>query len=226
MSDIPTDRLIEELARGLPPVRRIASPAARAGIWLAVVAVIGAVLASHAHLSAVAARLFSAADMWLAVVGSVATTVLAAIAACVVSVPGRSRRWAWLPAPGVALWLGSSGMGCLRATADAVLHPATMSQAMELCLPFILKMSVLLAVPLALLLWWARPLRPTLVAGLGGLAVAAGSSSLLWFFHPFDASYEDLGVHAGAVLLVVLICRAVALLPGPGRRVGPLRRPH
>ncbi len=213
MSGMPTEQLIDQLARGLAPVRRIASPALRAGCWLALVAAIAVVLATRADLPAVAARIESAVDMWLAIVGSVATAILAAIAACVVSVPGRSRRWAWLPVPAVALWLGSSGMGCLRATADAAVHPATMSEAMHQCLPFILEMSVLLGIPLALLLWWARPLRPGLVATLGGLAIAAGSASLLWFFHPFDASYEDLLVHAGAVLLVVGLCRLAAALP-------------
>ncbi len=185
----------------------------RACAWLAVVAAVAAVLAGRADLPAVAARIASFADMWLAVVGSVSTAALAAVAACVVSVPGRSRRWAWLPLPAAALWLGASGLGCLRATAILVVHPATLHQAMTACLPFILEFSVLLSVPLAVLLWWARPLRPGLVAGLGGLAVAAASASLLWFFHPFDASAEDLLVHVAAVLLVVGLCRLAAAIP-------------
>ena len=212
-----TDRLIDELASGVRPVMRLPSPGVRAWAWLALVAAVAAILAARSDLPAVEARIAAFADMWLAVAGSVATAVLAAIAACMVSVPGRSRRWAWLPLPGAALWLGASGLGCLRATAVAIVHPATMHEAMTLCLPFILEFSALLAVPMAVLLWWARPLRPGLVAGLGGLAVAAASASLLWFFHPFDASAEDLLVHGLAVLLVVGICRAAAAIAGRRR---------
>jgi hypothetical protein len=206
-----TERLIGELVQELRPVRRIASPWWRAGLFVALVALAAAVLAARADLPAVAARLGSAPDMWLAVVGSVATTVLAAVAACMASVPGRSRRWALLPLPAVALWLGASGLGCLRGTALAVLHKATMADAMHDCMPFILRTSVLLAVPMAALLWWARPLRPGLVSILGGLAVAAGSASLLWLFHPFDASAADLAAHTVAVLAVLVLCRVVAL---------------
>ncbi len=213
-----TDRLIAELSTGLKPVRRIASPWVRAGLFLAVVGVAGAVLSMQADLQAVGARLMAAPDMWLAVVGSVATTALAAIAACMVSVPGRSWRWAWLPAPGVVLWLGASGMGCLRTAALGVWRPAIMADAMHECMPFILRGSVLLAVPMALLLWWARPLRPALVATMGGLAVAAGAASLLWLFHPYDASAEDLLVHTVAVLIVIGACRLLAALAARGRR--------
>jgi hypothetical protein len=215
---VPTDRLIDQLARDLPPVRRIASPMFRAACWLGVVAGVAVVLASRANLPALAARIESASDMWMAIVGSVATAILAAIAACMVSVPGRSRRWAWLPVPAAAFWLCAGGMGCLRVTVNAGLNPALLSAALHQCLPFILEMSAVLMLPLAVLLWWARPLRPGLVAGLAGLAVAAASASLLWFFHPFDASWEDLLVHALAVLLVVGLCRLVAALPRPGMR--------
>ncbi len=208
-----TDKLIEDLSGGLRPVLRLPSPALRAWGWLAVVAAVAAVLAARSDLPAAAARMTAFADMWLDVAGSVATAVLAALAACIVSVPGRSRRWAWLPLPGVALWLGSSSLGCLRATAIAFVNPATLHDAVTQCLPFILEFSAILGIPLAVLLWWARPLRPGLVAGLGGLAVAAASASLLWLFHPFDASVEDLVVHAAAVLLVVGICRLAAAIP-------------
>ncbi len=211
--DVSTEQLIEQLSGGLRPVLRLPSPALRAAAWLALVLAVAALLAARADLPAVAARVASFTDMWLAVAGSVATAVLASLAACMVSVPGRSRRWAWLPLPGAALWLGSSGLGCLRATALLIVHPATFHDAITECLPFILEFSALLAVPLAALLWWARPLRPGLVAGLAGLAVAAASASLLWFFHPFDASIEDLVVHILAVLLVVGICRLVAAIP-------------
>jgi len=202
-----TDLLIARLSNRLPPVRRIAPAWARAAAWLALVGLFAAALAARADLPAVAARLMAYPDMWLAVLGSVATALLGAFAAMQLSLPDRSRRWALLPLPAAALWLGASGLGCLRQEVAAALRSATMGEAMEDCMPFILGVSLVLAMPLALLLWRARPLRPELVAGVGGLATAAAASSLLWFEHPFDASAADLAVHVAAVLLVVLACR-------------------
>ncbi len=221
MSD-STQALIGQLASGLRPVRRLPRPWVRAAIWLAAVLLVAIVLASTTDLREAAARVAAAPDLSLAVVGSVATMGLAALAACALSVPGYSRRWAWLPAPAAALWLGASGVGCLRGLALATLHRASWGEAATHCLPFILRTSIALALPLAVLLWWARPLRPGLVALLGGLAVASGSASLLWFAHPYDASYEDLLVHLAAVLAVVLVCRVVALIPAArvSRRAG------
>ncbi len=208
-----TERLIEELSGGLRPVMRLPSPGVRAWGWLAFVAAVAAALAARADLPAVAARLGAYPDMWLSVAGSVLTAVLAALAACFVSVPGRSRHWAWLPLPGLALWLAASGLGCLRATVAAIAQQADWHGALTSCLPFILEFSALLGVPFAVLLWWARPLRPGLVAGLGGLAVASASASLLWLFHPFDAGAEDLAVHALAILIVVALFRLAAAIP-------------
>lgn len=219
MSDL-TDALIGRLATELRPVRRLPKPWMRAAIWLAVLAVGAVVLALSVNLGAAAARIGSAPDMWLSVVGSVITAILAAVAACALSVPGYSARWAWLPLPGVALWLGASGTGCLRGVALAALHKATWNDALLNCLPFILEGSAVLAIPMAILLWWARPLRPGLVAAVGGLAVAAGAASLLWMVHPFDASYEDLIVHTAAVGAVVLLAR---LAGGVAARRRPMR---
>lgn len=207
-----TDLLIERLSTGLPRVRRIAPAWARTAGWLMLVGAFAAVLATRADLPAVATRLMAYPDMWLAVVGSVATAVLGSFAAMQLSLPDRSWRWALLPLPPAALWLGASGLGCLRREVVALVHPANMRDAMADCMPFILRNSVLLAIPLALLLWRARPLRPELVAWVGGLATAAAAASLLWFEHPFDASFVDLVVHVLAVLLVVLGCRVAVTL--------------
>lgn len=215
-----TEALIGQLAAELRPVRRLPRPWLRAALWLGCLGLGAVALAMVSDVRVVLARLTAAPEMWMAAVGSVATAVLAALAACLLSVPGYSRHWAWLPLPGVLLWLGSSGLGCLRGVALATLHGGRWD-ALTLCVPFILKTSVALAIPMAVLLWWARPLRPGLVALQGGLAVAAGSASLLWFIHPFDASYEDLLIHLTAIAAVVLICRLVAFIPSAGpRRAG------
>ena len=213
-----SDAIIARLVADLRPVRRLASPWVRAATFLAVVAAGAAWLAATVDLAPVVARVGAFADMWLAVIGSVATAVLATVAAMMVSLPDRSARWAVLPLPAVAVWLGASGAGCLRGQPVPGVTGATWLDSFDDCLPFILRVSILLAIPLGLLLWRARPLRPALTATVGGLALAASSASLLWFAHPFDATAIDLLAHTVAVVAVVLACRLAApLLNRAGR---------
>jgi hypothetical protein len=44
---------------------------------------------------------------------ALATGVLAAVAAFMISLPDRSRRWLLLPAPALAIWVSTIGYGCL-----------------------------------------------------------------------------------------------------------------
>jgi hypothetical protein len=212
------DRLIDRLATGLPPVRRLRPPTWRAAGWLAVVLLLGLAVAAHADLSAMMRRMQGAPDMWLAMLGSALTAAAAVVAAFQTSLPDRSPRWALLPLPGLALWLGASGMGCLRDWLVAGTHAASLAESRE-CLVFILGFSLPLS---ALLVWMLRracPLRPNLTAGLGGLAAAAAAATLLGMVHPYDAAVSDLLVHAFAVLLVILANRMFGgRLLSPGRR--------
>lgn len=192
------ENLIHDLGAGLTPVRRV-SPSWFALAWLAVAAVIAAGLAMAYDTHAMMLRLESAPDMWLAAAGSALTAILAAKAAFELGVPGRSRAWALLPLPAAALWIGASGMGCLRILAEGGAHGGDGVD----CLKFIIGFSVPLAVAMVLLLRRAFPLYPVLTSALAGLACAAASATLLNFCHPFDASAIDLAVHAVAVGLVV-----------------------
>jgi hypothetical protein len=196
------DRLIGALAADLRPVRRLRPPALRAALFLGVVAAAALGFSAVVPLGPIAARLAGADDMWLSVAGSALTTIAATIAAFQASVPGRDPRWAWLPLPPALLWLGASGLGCLRAFLVPDAHVASMGETMH-CLRFIVLMSLPLSALLLFMLRRAHPLRPALVAGLGGLAAAAAAASLLWFVHPFDASATDLAVHVAAVLAVI-----------------------
>jgi uncharacterized membrane protein len=63
--------------------------------------------------------------------------------------------------------------------------------------------SLPLAVSLIVLLRRARPLAPVRVAAMGALGVAAIAAFILQFFHPFDVTFMDLGIHAVAVAIVV-----------------------
>lgn len=204
----PHDRLIGALAADLHPVRLLWPPALRALVWLALVAALAGGLAMFADLSAMWQRLMATPDMWLAMLGSIATAATAALAAFELSLPDRSRAWALLPLPAFALWLGASGLGCLRAYVLPGTHVAAMGETRD-CLVFIVGLSVPLSAALILMLRRACSLAPGLTATMAGLASAAAAATLLNFFHPYDAAATDLAVHLIAVGIVVMALRAV-----------------
>jgi hypothetical protein len=203
------DHLIRGLAASLRPVRRLPPPLFRTVAWLAVVVALAIALAAFANLDAVCQRISAAPDLWLAVIGSTLTEILAAIAAFELSVPDAPRAWAALPLPAALLWVGASGFGCLRGWVAPQSHVAVMSETRD-CLMFIVFLSVPLSALLLTMLRRAYPLYPGLTAAIGGLAVAAAAATLLNFFHPYDAAATDLVVHAVAVGLVIAANRALS----------------
>ncbi|WP_428375650.1 NrsF family protein [Lichenicoccus sp.] len=202
------DRLIDRLSLDLRPVRPLPGPGRRAALWLAAVCLIGLVLAGFSDLGRMWARLTATPDMAMAAAGAAASAALAAVAAFMSSLPDRSRLWSLLPLPTVALWVGASGLGCLRGYAlpGTIVEPPGDGMS---CLVFILGFSVPLSALLVLMLRRACPLNPSLTAGLTGLAAAAAAATLLNLFHPFDAAATDLAVHGVAVALVILLNRVL-----------------
>jgi hypothetical protein len=203
MSDAPRhEALIDALGAELTPVRRLLPPWLRTLGWLAVVAVIAAVMFGRYGAGTMLHRWQLAPDLCVAALGAVVTAITAAWAAFALSVPGRSVRWAWLPVPSALLWIGASGLGCLRAHIPgmAVLD---MREANH-CLMFIVSFSIPLSGLLIWLLRRACPLRPVVTAVVVGLASAAASASLLEICHNVDAAASDLVMHALAVAIVVV----------------------
>jgi hypothetical protein len=215
MTFAPHDRLIHGLVADLKPVRRLPPPLVRALAWVAAVAAIAIGLSSFADLDAVWQRITAAPDLWLAVIGSTLTAILAAIAAFELSLPDAPRGWAALPLPALLLWIAASGFGCLRIWIAPQTHVAALGEARD-CLIFIVALSVPLSALLLLMLRRACPLYPGLTAVVAGLAVAAAAASLLNFFHPYDAAATDLAVHLAAVAAVIAANRALG-----GRIFGP-----
>ncbi|MBV9653084.1 MAG: DUF1109 family protein [Acetobacteraceae bacterium] len=202
-------QLIASLAGDLRPVRRLRPPMARALAWVAVVAVAAVLASQAADLHSVRERLFGAADMWLAAAGSALTAIFAAIAAFQLSVPGRSgRRWVALSLAAMLLWVGASGMGCLRAWSLPMAHDPSMGEERD-CLYFILGVSAPLTALMLVMLRRAFPLWPSLTAGMAGLSGAGASASLLTFFHPFNPAATDIAMHALAVGVVIGLSRVL-----------------
>ncbi|MBP1183306.1 NrsF family protein [Methylobacterium sp. PvR107] len=195
------ERLVEDLAGSLEPVRPLPAPGARAALWLGSALLIGLVLAAWSGTGGFMLRM-RVPDLALAALGAVLTAAAAAFAAFSTSVPGRSAGWAFLPVPPLALWIGASGLGCLR---EWVAPGADIPGAHTVtgCFSFLICVSVPLSALIVVMLRRACPLRPNLTAALGGLAVAAAAAALLMPVHPHDATATDLLIHAAAVAIVI-----------------------
>ncbi len=197
------DRLVEDLASDLEPVSRLATPPLRALAWFAAVLGLAVLLAPLADLHSLGARL-QVPDLCVAAIGAILTALCAALAAFQTSVPGRSWLWALLPLPPLVLWIGASGLGCLRAW---IAPDSNIADAAEMrgCLTFLLCVSLPLSALLVVMLRRACPMRPNLTAALGGLATAAAAATLLVPFHPHDATASDLAIHAFGVGLIIAL---------------------
>lgn len=198
-----TESLIQSLGAELTPVRRLPPPWLRTAGWLLAVAVFAAVLLWHYGADHMVRRWIAEPDIALAGAGAVITAACAAWVAFSLGVPGHSARWAWLPLPGLLLWVGASGLGCLRDWVLPGTQVAGVHQSAD-CLVFIIGFSVPLSALLVWLLRRACPLRPVLTAVMIGLASAAASAALLEICHAFAVAATDLLTHAAAVAIVVL----------------------
>jgi hypothetical protein len=204
-----TDTLIDRLSRDLKPVKRLAPPYVRAGLWLAAIAVLGAALVAGFSDMPTFMRRASEPKLTLELIGTLLTGILAVIAAFELSLPDRTIRWALLPLPSFLLWIGSSGYSCWRQIAVRGPNGWHAGEGAH-CFLWIVAFGVPLAVSLFLLLRRSQPLSPGPVAAMAGLGVASLAAFLLQFFHPFDVTFLDLGAHLSAVAAVVIVARAAA----------------
>jgi hypothetical protein len=161
------ERLIDDLAQDLRPVRPLMSPGRRAGMWIGLLAAVAIVMAALSDVSALGQRIAAVPNVGGAMLGSGLTAVLAAIAAFQTSVPGRATLWNLLPLPALLFWVASSGLGCLSAAAGGIGRPATLHSALNECLPFLLLVSLPLLAVLLFMLRRGFPPQPA-HRGAGG----------------------------------------------------------
>lgn len=199
MSGSHHQELIRTLGARLAPVHRLRPPWLRTAGWLLLIAVVAALLLGYYGVAGMLQRWTVTPDLRWAAIGAALTMACAAWSAFALAVPGARRAWAWLPIPALLLWIGASGLGCLRMWATPGIATAPSAD----CLLFIVGFSVPLSALLIWLLRRAYPLRPVLAAMMAGLACAGASASLLEIFHAADGAATDLLVHGFAVILVV-----------------------
>src|SRR5690349_16191817 len=194
-------RLIGDLSADLKPVRPLPPPWLRAVVWLVVVIVVAALLVATRTLLPALGTIGNDPFMVPGAYASLATAILAAIAAFELSLPDRSDAWALLPLPALVVWIALNGLGCLATLAI----PGTQTTPFQftVCLSLLLAISLPLAAAMIFMVRRARPLRPMRVAVLGGLAAAGAAATLLILIHPHDSAVLDLAAHGVAVALII-----------------------
>jgi hypothetical protein len=193
--------LIGALGDDLKPVRRLPPPWLRALIWLVAVAAVALLLLATRSLLPALGIVGNDPFMIPGAYASLATALLAALAAFQLSLPDRSNAWVLLPLPALVVWIGLSGLGCLATL--AIPGTETSSFQFIVCFSLILAISLPLTAVMVIMLRRARPLRPLRVALLGGLAASGAAASLLVLVHPHDSAVLDLAAHAVSVAAIL-----------------------
>src|SRR5260370_14656022 len=163
---------MDELVEVATPVRRLRPPLVRAALWLALAAVILALLSvAHGLRTDLLIRLHQPTFV-VSMIGAIATGILAAIASFELGRPDGSLWWLSLPAPALAIWVSTIGYGCLTDWVSMGPDGVRMGEAFR-CLATLLLTSVPLAITMLIMSRHAAALRPMAVSIAGGLAIGA-----------------------------------------------------
>ncbi len=194
MTRLDTDALIDRLAGEASPVRRVGPVWKRVALWFAFgIPPLLVIVAVHG-LAIDATTLLADRQLLIEQVAALLTAVTAAAAAFASTIPGINRRWMWLPALPLAVWLLALGKGCLD---DWVrLGPGGLALRTDFdCFGPMLLLAAVPAVAMLLMLRRGAPLAPRATLFLGALATAAVVAFGLRFFHIGDASIMVLVWH-------------------------------
>jgi hypothetical protein len=201
---ITTPDLIESLAADAGPVRRLRHPLVRAASWLSLAALVVLLLAlDHGLRADIGPRLRQPVFV-MGLAASLATGVLAAIAAFMISMPDRSRAWLLLPIPALLVWLSTISYGCLTNWVEITPTGVETGEAAR-CFATLFLTSFPLSVTLLLMVRYAAVLRPTETVMTGALAVAAIAATALSLFHDLDATIMILIWNIGLAAVLVAL---------------------
>ena len=204
---ITTPDLIDALATNVPPVRRLRPPLIRAACWLMLGAIIIALLAISQGIRPDLAERLHEPTFVISMAGALLTGVFAAVAAFMLSLPGRSRLWVLLPAPTLVLWLSTVGYQCLTNWVSLQPDGIRLGETAR-CFATLVLTSLPLSLAMLVMLRYAAPLRPTAATLTGSLAVAAITTIALSLFHALDATVMILIWNLGTALIFVVLAGA------------------
>jgi len=196
-----TTELIDALVECATPVRRLRPPLVRAAFWLAFAGLVLTLIATGHGLRGDLTLRIHQPTFAISTAAALATGILSAMAAFVISLPDRSRSWLMLPMPALAVWISTIGYGCLTDWVGIGPEGVRLGETAR-CFATLTLTSVPLAVALAVMLRYAAVLHGGAVAIIGGLAVAALSSTALSLFHELDATVMILVWNLGAAALI------------------------
>jgi hypothetical protein len=198
--------LVDTLVSCASPVRRLRPPIERALLWIGLAAVVLALISFEHGVRADLAERLRQPSFAIGIGAAAITGILSAIAAFTVSIPDRSRWWVLLPVPSLLIWVSTISYECFADWISIGPNGMRMGDALS-CFASLVLTSVPLGMALIIMLRYAALVRSGTVAMLGGLAVAAMTSTALAIFHDLDATAMILVWNLGtAALITVLGC--------------------
>lgn len=199
-----TRALIDQLASRARAVRPLPSPMKRTVAWVALAAILIAIMAAGFGLRPNLRPTLLQPGQALEWIGSLLTGIFAAYAAFQISVPGRSPSWSRLPAIPAVLWLGGIGVGCLHDF--SMQGPAAFAFETHSgeCARAIIAMSLPLVLVMVIMVRHAGVVRPAPTAMLAALSAAALCSAGVSVFHAGENSLMVLVWHLGTVVALSL----------------------
>jgi hypothetical protein len=199
-----TPDLISSLVKHATPVRRLRPPLWRALLWLAFAGLVLVLFTiGHGPRDDLAMRL-GEPTFALRFAAALATGILAAVAAFMLSLPDRSRWWLLLPAPALAVWLATIGYGCFTDWVSVGPDGISFGETMR-CFATLVLTGIPLSVALCVMLRYSALLEPGTVALTGALAVAAMTSATLSLLHDLDATAMILVWNLGSAALITAL---------------------
>lgn len=199
---ITTPDLIDALADNLTPVHRLRPPLVRTAGWVLLSALVLALLAVVQGIRPDLAQRLHEFDFVINIGATLATGILAAAAAFIVSLPGRSRWWLLLPVPTLIAWLATIGYQCLTRWVSLDAGSITLGETAR-CFATLVLTGLPLSLALLIMLRYAASLRPVAVTLIGSLAVAGITATALTLFHDMDATAMILVWNLGTALLII-----------------------
>lgn len=201
---IKTSDLIDGLVADAYPVRRLRPPLLRAALWLLLPALIFALLALGQGVRPDLAQRLEQPQFIVGTGASLLTGVLAAVAAFMLNLIDRSRRWALLPLPALVVWVATLGYQCLTNWVSLGPDGVQVGETAR-CFTTVLMTSVPLSVGLFAVLRHGTLLLASTAVLTGSLAVAAMSATAISIFHDLDATVMILVWNLGTAALIVAL---------------------
>lgn len=125
------------------------------------------------------------------------------------SIPGRAQAWAYLPLPGIILWLAGGGLECYRQIGELGYVPASIFASSD-CFLFIMTAGLPAAATTYVFLRRHLTIDAVRVTALATLGAALLAATLLQFIHAHGTNPVDFATHIVAVTLLMLLAATLA----------------